>query len=63
MSIKNVLMKRDKISEEIADELIDDATGALMDCLDEGDMERAENICGEYFGLEPDYLLELMDFI
>lgn len=60
--IKRVLMKRDGMSSEEADNLIDEAKEALQYYLDEGDSFGAENVCEEFFGLEPDYLFELIPF-
>ena len=57
--IKEVLMRRDGISEVEADELISDAKEDLASLLEAGDMEAAERICEDWFGLEPDYLTEL----
>lgn len=59
-NIKSILMNRDNMSSEQADELIADAQDAFNECLEAGDQEAAYNICEEYFGLEPDYLHELM---
>ena len=59
-TIKEILMRRDNMSETDAQALIDEATTALNDYLTNGDMDLAENICEEYFGLEPDYLDEIM---
>lgn len=59
-SIKQILMRRDSISEAEADDLIDEAREAFYHYLEEGDETSAENICAEYFGLEPDYLEELI---
>ena len=59
-TIKQVLMERDGMSASEADELIEEAKNALFDYLDEGDQESAQDICEEYFGLEPDYLMELL---
>lgn len=60
MKIKEVLMTRDGMSEEEADELIEEARSAMDAYLSEGDIDGAENVCLEFFGLEPDYLFELM---
>lgn len=60
-SIKEILMERDEISAEEADGLIEDAKEALKGYLEEGDIEEASNICEEYFGLEPDYIFQLID--
>lgn len=59
-TIKEVLMRRDNMSESEADELIEEATEAVKEYLDEGDTYAAYEVCNEYFGLEPDYLMELI---
>ena len=59
-SIKQVLMRRDNMTSDEADNLIAEAKEALNDYLDNNDIESAYNICSEYFGLEPDYLDELI---
>lgn len=58
--IKNVLMKRDNMSSSEADELIAEATETLQEYLEAGDTEAAHNVCEEFFGLEPDYIFELL---
>jgi hypothetical protein len=60
MSIKNILMSRDNMSATEADKLIADARKAMNEYLMDGDTESAYYVCSEYFGLEPDYLMELM---
>jgi hypothetical protein len=57
-SIKSILMKRDKMSEKDADSLIREARKDLQNRLSEGEMP--DDICEEWFGLEPDYIMELM---
>ena len=59
-SLKQVLMRRDNMTSDEADNLIAEAKEALNDYLDNNDIESAYNICSEYFGLEPDYLDELI---
>ncbi len=59
-TLKQVLMRRDGISSEHADELIQEAREQLQEYLDDGDFCAAEYICEEMFGLEPDYLMDLM---
>lgn len=59
-TIKEMLMKRDGMSAEDADELIREAKAALREYVGEGDLESAHNVCEEFFGLEPDYLMELL---
>ena len=59
-TIKEVLVRRDNMTSDEADELIQDAKEQLQDYLAEDDYTSAEDICAEYFGLEPDYLMELL---
>lgn len=58
--ILQVLMKRDGMSKEEAQELINEAREALKDYLNAEDFDSAEYICEEFFGLEPDYVMELI---
>lgn len=60
-TIKGILMNRDSMDEAEADDLIEEAKEAMQEYLAEDDLESAENICEEFFGLEPDYLMELID--
>lgn len=60
-SIKEVLMKRDGHSSYDADEIISEAVEELERVLaDGGDIFDAEDLVLEYFGLEPDYLMEIL---
>ena len=59
-TIKQILMRRDGMSSDDADSLIADAQAQLQEYLSFGDQESAYDICEEYFGLEPDYLMELL---
>lgn len=58
--LKEVIMKRDNISSHEANLRIIQARDALLNYLAIGDLDSAENICEEYFGLEPDYLMDLI---
>ena len=60
-SIKEILIRRDKMTPEEADDLIQDAKDQLNEYLDDGMVFTAMNICEEFFGLEPDYMEELID--
>ena len=57
-SIKQVLMRRDKMTAEEAEDLIREAKQDLLYRLDAG--EYPDDICAEWFGLEPDYIMELI---
>jgi hypothetical protein len=58
-TIKEILMHRDSISAEEADEIIAIAKEDLAERLEAGEMPF--DICEEHFGLEPDYIDELME--
>lgn len=55
-TIKQVLMRRDGLSANEADEQIEYAKDRIADG------EDPEEVCLEEFGLEPDYVLELLDW-
>lgn len=57
-SIKDILIRRDNMTEVDADNLIAEAKQDLFDRLDEG--EQPDDFCAEWFGLEPDYIIELL---
>lgn len=59
-TIKQILLRRDDMTSDEADDLINDARKALDYALANGHMQDAEEICADYFGLEPDYLTELI---
>ena len=58
--IVQILMRRDSMSQAEAEELKAEAKEALQEYINSGDLFLAEDICAEYFGLEPDYLMELL---
>lgn len=58
MSLKKVLMERDGLTEEEALEAIAECREDFNARLKEGEMPY--DIMEEYFGLEPDYLDELL---
>ena len=60
--IVKILMERDGMSQEDAQQLFNDAKEVLDQLLANGDTDAAYDICEEYFGLEPDYLQELIGF-
>ena len=57
-SIKEVLMKRDGMTEKHAEKVVAQARKQLMKCLEKGEMPF--DFCAEKFGLEPDYLDDLI---
>lgn len=57
-SLQEVLMRKDRISAREADELIDLAKDDLQDRLANGEMP--SDICAEWFGLEEDYIMDLI---
>ena len=58
--LKRVLMERDKITSDEADDLIKAAREELFELIDQGETEEAENIYENHFGLEADYVMDLM---
>jgi hypothetical protein len=53
-TIKQVLMRRDEMSSDDADELIAEARQRVADG------EDPEEVLAEEFGLEPDYIFDLL---
>jgi len=53
-SIKETIMRRDGLSDAEAQDLLDEAIAAVEAGMD------AEDACAEFFGLEPDYLWDLI---
>ena len=58
--LKTALIQRDKISESKAEELISNAKEDLMQLIEDGELESAFDFCMDEFGLEPDYLEDLL---
>ena len=56
--IENVLMKRDGMTLQEARQLVSEAREEALERLADGEMPY--DICEEYFGLEPDYIEELL---
>ncbi len=59
-TIRETLVERDNISEEEANTLILAAKIQFDKYLIEGDLDSADEICEEYFGLEQDYIMDLV---
>lgn len=60
-SLKHTIMERDGIDEDEADDRIEKAISELDEVLEEGgDSFEAERVIEDHFGLEPDYLDDLL---
>ena len=59
-SIKQILMRRDNMSELDASNYMEEANEEFKQLLIEGNMDELENFAENWFGLEPDYLDEMM---
>ena len=53
-------MQRDGLTAEEADEAIQNAVDEMNEYLVYGDIDSAYEICSDHFGLEPDYLMDLI---
>lgn len=54
--IIDILMRRDGITRNEAQNLIDECVDEMFDCFYTGDYQACEDIVASYLGLEPDYL-------
>jgi len=59
-TIKQVLMRRDDMTDVEAQHQIDEARAQMTYYLESGDIDSAYDICAEFFSLESDYLDELL---
>jgi len=59
-TIKEVLMRRDGMTFEEADDMLKDAHEDFDRLIEDGEIPY--DFCEEWFGLEPDYLVEFMDW-
>ena len=57
-TIKQILIRRDGLTANEADNLITEAHAEFDYYISANDFDAAERICEEFFGLEPDYLDE-----
>jgi len=57
-SIKEILITRDGMDPTDADDLIAQAQAEFDEHIINNELDLAENICQEWFGLEPDYVIE-----
>jgi len=54
-AIIEVLIRRDNMSPEAAEDYFNEGMTEVMECIDSGDGD-PEEVFQDYFGLEPDYL-------
>lgn len=59
-TVKQILMRRDKMEEWEADKRIEEVQFMIWDCVDQESLECAEDVLREELGLEPDYLDEFI---
>ena len=57
-SIKEILIERDGMDPADADFFIAEAQEEFDELIEDGNLDAAENICSDWFGLEPDYVVE-----
>lgn len=60
-TIKQILIERDGMTPEQADLAIQECKEEFYQRIEEGDME-ADNVLMDHFGLEPDYIDELLEY-
>ena len=59
--VVKILMERDKISQEEAEDLFRMAKEEALDVVNEGgNLDEIEEIVYDYFGLEPDFVEDLI---
>ena len=58
--IKKILIERDDMTPDEADNLIEEARNQLIEYIEGGELFLADDVCLDYFGLEPDYLEYLL---
>lgn len=59
-TLKQVLIRRDGLSAEQVDADIAACRADMLEAIDAGDFDEAEQIFTDWFGLEPDYLLDIL---
>ena len=60
MNLKQTIMQKYNWNEKEAGSAIEEAKTMMGEYLNDGDQESAYNICEELFGLEPDYLFDIL---
>jgi DNA-binding GntR family transcriptional regulator len=58
--VVNILMKRDEYDEEEATELVRECRAEMLDAIESGDYDLAEDILASDLGLEPDYIFDIL---
>lgn len=58
--VVNILMKRDGYDEEEATELVRECRAEMLDAIESGDYDLAEDILACDLGLEPDYIFDIL---
>jgi len=59
--IINILMRRDGISENEARNLVEECREEIETAIAGGHYMEAEDIIASYLGLEPDYIMDLIE--
>ena len=59
--IVQIIMKRDNMSQVDAEDLFIEAKHEAQNAVEQGDLFAVEEIVSDYFGLEPDYVFDLID--
>ena len=59
-TLKEVLMRRDGMSESEAKDLIKNAREDLMNQIASGEYVDEDEFCSDWFGLEPDYIMDII---
>jgi len=59
--IINILMRRDGISEEEAWNLVNECREEIEEAIARGDYIETDDIIASYLGLEPDYIINIID--
>jgi hypothetical protein len=60
--IVEILMERDNMSQEEAEDLLSEARDEAEYLLEnDGQLDDIENVLKDYFSLEPDYIFDLID--
>lgn len=58
--IVSIIMRRDDMTREEAEELVEEARQAMLEVAEEGSLDEAEEIMMDYLGLEMDYIVDLL---